>query len=82
MGIKKNGKIQSLDDYMENILKGNECIKEIANDENYLYLFIIIVNDFSFRLLSGAIDMSLYNRDGFTPPPQSVLYRDVIFTLN
>ncbi|CAC5359443.1 unnamed protein product [Mytilus coruscus] len=55
-----SGMCPRLDDSQGNIVKGNERIKQIANDENFLY----IDNDFNFRLLSGAIDMSLYNRDG------------------
>ncbi|CAG2229641.1 unnamed protein product [Mytilus edulis] len=55
-----SGMCPRLDDSQGNIVKGNERIKQIANDKNFLF----IDNDFNFRLLSGAIDMSLYNRDG------------------
>ncbi|VDI49573.1 Hypothetical predicted protein [Mytilus galloprovincialis] len=55
-----SGMCPRLDDSQGNIVKGNERIKQIANDKNFLF----IDNNFNFRLLSGAIDMSLYNRDG------------------
>ncbi|CAC5410979.1 KDM5 [Mytilus coruscus] len=58
--VVTSGLCPRLDDSKGNIVKGNKRIKQIANDENFLF----IDNDFNFRLLSGAIDMSLYNRDG------------------
>ncbi|CAC5411105.1 unnamed protein product [Mytilus coruscus] len=55
-----SGLCPRLDESKGNIVKGNERIKQIANDENFLF----IDNDFNFRLLRGNIDMSLYSRDG------------------
>jgi len=55
-----SGLCPRLDDNNGNISKGNICIAQIASDENHLYTD----NDFHFRLLNGAVNISLYNRDG------------------
>jgi hypothetical protein len=43
-----------------NIIKGNNSLEKIANDNKSLY----VDNDCQFRLLNGAVNIHLYARDG------------------
>lgn len=55
-----SGLCPRLDDRHGNIEKANTCLAKIASDQNCLY----VDNDPLFRLGNGAVDTSLYNRDG------------------
>jgi DNA-directed RNA polymerase beta' subunit len=43
-----------------NIIKGNNSLEKIANDNKSLY----VDNDCQFRLLNGAVNIHLYARNG------------------